>query len=172
MFLNQIRKKIGVFYGNPDIMPGGDANYFAGSDIVKVQRKAIEMSSDKDDPVPLFQTIKFKLEKSKVSRPNTDGLFDIPINNYVDENGVRRNIGGVDNAEDMLRYARKYGVFDEKPGKYSFDGKEFKNQDEIKTAINTDLAFYRLLSSATIKAYKENVPEVKGSQRREDKEDE
>jgi len=163
LMLNQIRLKIGVVYGNPETLPGGEAQKYISTETVKVQRKAIEMSPDKEDPQPLFETVKFHLEKSKAGPNRREGLFDIAINDYIDAKGVRQIPGMVDNATALVDFGRKLGVFEEKPGKYKFGSKEFSNMDDIKTEINGSFAFRRELRDAVVAKYAAFVPDLSDS---------
>ncbi len=172
IFINQIRKKTGIVYGNPEIMPGGDAQYFFGTTIIKVTKKKIHMSKDKADPQPLQQDIRFVIEKSKASPVKQEGMLTVAINKFLDEKEIRRDPGWIDNEKTLLEYARRFNVFEEKAGKYKFNGSEFKNQDEIKTALKDSVSFRRDLFNAVAKAYSEYLPSAVSVGKRKGQDDE
>lgn len=158
IFINQIRMKMGVAYGNPEIMPGGEAQKFFAQTIVRVTKKSIEMSPDERDPQPLYQTVKFAVEKSKVSPVKREGLLDIPINNYLDEKGVLHRIGKVENEKTLVDYARTHRVIEKKGAKYVFGDRMFDNLNSIEQTLREDLAFRWTLFKAVNKAYADFVP--------------
>jgi RecA/RadA recombinase len=162
LFINQTRMKVGIVYGNPEIMPGGDAQKFYGTSIVRVSKKAIEMSEDDEDPRPLKQTTKFVVEKSKCNWVKLEGLFDVTLHPHVDDKGVKQNTGGIDNNKVLLNYARKFHVIEEKPGKYLWAGNEWKNQEEILQALSGSMKMRGELFKATLTAYKEYIPSSSG----------
>lgn len=80
LFINQIREKVGVMYGNPETTPGGRALRFYASVRAEVKKKPIKKSD-----VFIGNEMTLKIVKNKVARPFTettvdyyyDTLFDI-----------------------------------------------------------------------------------------------
>jgi recombination protein RecA len=78
--INQIRYKIGVMFGNPEVMPGGQAFKYVSSMTVKVSAK--DLADGKIDPdQPCWKHCKFSIVKRKVPILAKDGEFDLAIIN-------------------------------------------------------------------------------------------
>jgi recombination protein RecA len=166
LFINQIREKIGVVYGNPEVMPGGRAQHFFSSAIVKATRKSIQMSSDEKDPQPLTQEVGYVVEKARMCPTKREGRFSVAVTNHIDEHGQIRMIGHIDNEKTLLEQAKRFHIFGEKS--YSFDGRTFKTQEEILNALREDFAFRRTIFHAVNKAYHEYMPMAKPVKRKRD----
>jgi recombination protein RecA len=73
VFINQIRMKIGVMYGNPETTSGGMAlKYYAS---IRLNLKKQKVTSEKD--VPIFVQTKVTAIKNKVAEPFKDCQFEI-----------------------------------------------------------------------------------------------
>jgi protein RecA len=158
LIINQIRKKVGVMYGNPEIMPGGDAQYFAATTIVRATKKGIEMSHDKSDPQPMYQTIRFRVEKSKASPVHREGQFEVAINKYLDKDEKLHNIGDIDNLTVLMNYAERFNLLTGKSGDYKLAEKTFKTKEEVQQAILGDVKYRWDVFQIVSKAYAEYVP--------------
>lgn len=69
IFLNQIREKVGVMFGNPETTPGGRALKFAASVRIEIRKKGTE----KDGSDIIGTVVKFKGVKNKVAPPFKEG---------------------------------------------------------------------------------------------------
>jgi len=72
---NQIRMKVGVMFGSPEILPGGLAWGFATSTEVRLQTGKYQM--DEDSGRPLYVTIPFRVDKNKTSPPRMEGDYKL-----------------------------------------------------------------------------------------------
>ncbi|GMP64811.1 hypothetical protein CsSME_00025906 [Camellia sinensis var. sinensis] len=75
IFLNQIRHKIGVYYGNPEVTSGGIALKFFASLRLEIRPTGKIKSAKGDEDVGL--RVRVRVQKSKVSRPYKQAEFEI-----------------------------------------------------------------------------------------------
>ncbi|XP_071698058.1 DNA repair protein recA homolog 1, chloroplastic-like isoform X2 [Rutidosis leptorrhynchoides] len=75
IFLNQIRYKIGVFYGNPEVTSGGIALKFFASVRLEIRPIGKIKSVKGDEDIGL--KVRVRVQKSKVSRPYKQAEFEI-----------------------------------------------------------------------------------------------
>lgn len=104
IFINQIRMKIGVVFGNPETTTGGNALKFYASVRVEVRRSA---QIKKGEDIVGNRT-KVKIVKNKVAPPFRTAEFDIMYNE------------GISAAGDILDTGVKYEVVSKKGNSYSF----------------------------------------------------
>ncbi|KAK9150992.1 hypothetical protein Syun_009301 [Stephania yunnanensis] len=85
IFLNQIRYKIGVFYGNPEVTSGGIALKFFASVRLEIRSTGKIKSVKGDEDIGL--KVRVRVQKSKVSRPYKQAEFDIIFGEGVSKLG-------------------------------------------------------------------------------------
>ncbi|WJX93321.1 hypothetical protein P8452_74860 [Trifolium repens] len=85
IFLNQIRYKIGVYYGNPEVTSGGIALKFFASVRLEVRPIGKIKSAKGDEEIGL--KVRVRVQKSKVSRPYKVAEFDISFGEGVNKLG-------------------------------------------------------------------------------------
>jgi len=73
VWVNQIREKIGVFYGNPETTPGGRALRFYASYRIDIRRKETLKNGD----TPYGHTVEFTVIKNKVATPFRKARVDL-----------------------------------------------------------------------------------------------
>jgi len=104
IFINQIRMKIGVMFGNPETTSGGNALKFYASVRIEVRRAAQIKQGDKI----IGNRVKAKIVKNKVAAPFRNCEFDIMYNEGISISG------------DLLDLGVVVGSIEKKGNTYSF----------------------------------------------------
>jgi recombination protein RecA len=89
IFINQIREKIGVMFGNPETTPGGRALKFYSSVRVDIRR----IGSIKDGEHIIGNRVRAKIAKNKVAAPFKKAEFDIMFNRGISRSGDVVDLG-------------------------------------------------------------------------------
>lgn len=105
IFINQIRMKIGVFFGNPETTTGGTALKFYASVRIEVRRAAQIKQGDKI----IGNRVKAKVVKNKVAAPFRFCEFDIMYNEGISIAGDLLDIGASNNVINKSGNSYSYG---------------------------------------------------------------
>lgn len=123
IFINQIREKVGVMFGNPEITPGGRALKFYSS--VRMEIRRAQAIKDGDEAVG--NQTKVKVVKNKVAPPFRQAIFDIMFGTGISITGcildMGVNVGIVDRAGSWYSYG------DERLGQGRENAKSFLNEN-------------------------------------------
>jgi recombination protein RecA len=140
IFINQIRMKIGVVFGNPETTTGGNALKFYSSVRVEV-RRAAQIKKGED---VVGNRVKVKIVKNKVAPPFKATEFDIMYNEGISASG------------DLLDTGVKYEVIAKKGNSYSFgETKLGTGREAAKAVLKADVKFMKEISREIMKKLKE-----------------
>ena len=108
IFINQLREKIGVMFGNPETTTGGKALKFYAS--VRLDIRRIQAVKDKEEVVGSH--VRVKVVKNKVAPPFKQAEFDIM---YAE---------GISHVSLLVDIASEAGVIDKSGAWYSYNGQK------------------------------------------------
>ena len=104
IFINQIREKVGVFWGSPETTPGGRALKFYSS--VRIDLRRIESVKQGSDIIG--NRVRARVVKNKVSAPFKTAEFDIMFNEGISKEG------------DLLQLGVEHSIIKKNGAFYSF----------------------------------------------------
>ena len=127
IFINQLREKIGVMFGNPETTTGGNALKFYAS--IRIDIRRIGQLKEKDDIVG--NRVKVKIVKNKVAPPFRQAEFDIIYGEGISKIGEIVDLGA------------ECGVIQKSGSWYSYEGTKLgQGREGVKELLkdNPELA--------------------------------
>src|ERR1700675_1012251 len=134
IFINQIREKIGVMFGNPETTTGGRALKFYSSVRADIRR----IAAIKDGDVVVGNRTKVKLVKNKCAAPFREAEFDIIYGEGVSKEGDLVDLGVANNLVE--KSGSWFSYKGERIGQGRENAKQFlKDNADIRQTIDTEL---------------------------------
>src|SRR5579864_6310097 len=134
IFINQIREKIGVMFGNPETTTGGRALKFYASVRVDIRR----IAAIKDGDVVTGSRTKVKVVKNKIAPPFREAEFDIVYGEGISKEGDLVDLGVAQNIVE--KSGSWYSYKGERIGQGRENARQFlRDNSDIKIEIDTVL---------------------------------
>ena len=151
VFINQLREKVGIMFGNPETTPGGRALKFYAS--VRLDIRKIE--NIKNDGEVTGARAKVKVIKNKVAPPFREAEFDIIYGKGISKEGnildLAVNLNLVEKSGAWFSYkGEKIGQGRENAKQYIKEHKEIAKELEEKIRENFRQAFEKSLAEDEI----------------------
>lgn len=139
IFINQLREKVGVMFGNPEVTPGGRALKFYSS--VRLDIRRIETLKDGDAAVG--SRVRVRVVKNKVAPPFKQAEFDIMFGTGISYEG------------DVLDLAVDQGVVQKSGAWYSYgDQRLGQGRENVKQFLRDNSDLTHVLREAVIVSLK------------------
>ena len=133
IFINQLREKIGVFYGPSETTTGGRALKFYASVRIDIRR----VESLKQSGEVIGNRVRAKVVKNKVAPPFREAEFDIIFGE------------GISAVGDILDQAVEFKIIEKSGARYSYNGEKIgQGRENAKNYIKNDPAFFAMLDAA------------------------
>ena len=153
IFINQIREKIGVMFGNPETTTGGKALKFYSSMRIDIRR----IGAVKEGDTVVGSRTKVKIVKNKVAAPFRDAEFDILYGEGISREG------------DALDLAVVHGIVEKSGAWYSYQGERIgqgrenvrgflKGNKEVFARVDAELRKKMGIGAAIVAAEVPAVP--------------
>lgn len=128
IFINQLREKVGVMYGNPEVTPGGRALKFYASVRLEVRKK----EAIKNGGTVIGNRVKVKVVKNKVAPPFKECEFDLMFDS------------GASRAGSLVDIATEYGIINKSGSWFSYNGEKIgQGRDSAKAFIESNPNIYK-----------------------------
>ena len=146
VFINQLREKVGVMFGNPETTPGGRALKFYSS--VRLDIRKIE--NLKQDGEVIGNRARVKIVKNKVAPPFREAEFDIIYGKGISKEGnivdLAVNLDIIEKSGSWFSYnGNKIGQGRENVKKFLIENPEIMAEVEKKIRENVSKAFEKSL---------------------------
>ena len=134
IFINQIREKIGVMFGNPETTTGGRALKFYASVRADVRR----IASIKEGDSVIGSRTKVRIVKNKVAAPFREGEFDLIHGEGISREGDLLDVGAANNLVE--KSGAWFSYRGERIGQGRENARQFlKEHPEITQRLETEL---------------------------------
>lgn len=152
IFINQLREKVGVMFGNPETTTGGRALKFYSSVRLDVRRT----ESLKQGGEIVGNHVRVKVVKNKIAPPFREAEFDIMFGQGISREG------------DVLDLAVNAGIVNKSGAWYAYEGDKIgQGRENAKTYIHENPAFFDMLE-AKVRDFYFTQPEDEDAAAQED----
>lgn len=139
IFINQIRFKIGVMFGNPETTPGGNALKFYSSVRMEIRRAGKIEEGSGEEREMTGNRVKVKIVKNKIAPPFKSAEFDIMYNN------------GISRVGELLDLATEYNVLRKAGAFYSYkEEKIAQGRENAKTILEGDAKLFKAIEKEVL----------------------
>lgn len=151
IFINQMREKIGMMFGNPETTTGGNALKFYAS----VRLDIRPSSMIKDGETPIGRLTKVKVVKNKVAPPFMKAEFDIMFGEGISRSG------------EVLDLAVEHGIVKKSGAWFSYNGEKLgQGRDAVKKLISENEELLEELAEQVREKLREEREAGKGGARK------
>lgn len=145
IFINQLREKVGVIYGNPETTTGGRALKFYASVRLDV-RKSEQLKNGSEI---IGNHVKCKVVKNKVAPPFKTAEFDIIYGK------------GISKESEIIELGINCGVIDKSGSWLSYNGEKLgQGKDKVRTLLEEDETLAAELSEKILAHYTGNASDI------------
>ena len=160
VFINQLREKVGVMFGNPETTPGGRALKFYAS--VRLDIRRIEAIKQEGEVVG--NRTRVKVVKNKVAPPFREAEFDIIYGKGISKEGnlldIAVNLDIIEKSGSWFSYnGDRIGQGRENAKSYLMDNPKIAEEVEKKIRDNYATAFEKSLGDEEVDLEQETEPE-------------
>jgi recombination protein RecA len=145
ILLNQFREKIGIAYGNPEVIPGGKGIKFASSIILELRKGEWIEAERNGEKVKIGQQIKFKTSKNKTYSPLRTG------STYLYFDGDKK--GQLDKTQEIYTYGKLLGLIKVDGQMTYFGDKKIRGADAAIDFLREDLKLQEKLEKEIRQRY-------------------
>jgi recombination protein RecA len=135
IYINQTRMKVGVMYGDPEVMPGGNAPKFFASMIVRFYGKNI-IDPKVSQVMPVAKEVKFVIKKWKVPILSASGMFEMMMQAH---HGLA--IGDTNDFNTISEHLKAFGMFEKTKKGWMIMGSEYPTIQPFKDKVYGDRKF-------------------------------
>jgi len=144
IFINQIREKIGVMYGNPETTTGGRALKFYSSVRLDIRRTAGIKGNDNNE---IGNRVRVKVVKNKMAPPFISAEFDILFNEGISRTGT------------VIDMAAEYNIVDKKGAWFSYKGQRLgQGREAVREELKNNQTLLEELENLVLQYHKEKLP--------------
>jgi recombination protein RecA len=138
IFINQLREKVGVMFGNPETTTGGRALKFYASVRLDVRRvEALKQAGE-----VIGNHTRVKVVKNKVAPPFREAEFDIMFGKGISKEG------------DILDLAANVGIISKSGAWYAYEGDKIgQGRENAKTYLRENPGFCKMIEERVRQHY-------------------
>ena len=138
IFINQLREKVGIMFGNPEVTTGGRALKFYSSVRMDVRR----IESLKQGGEVIGNRVRIKVVKNKIAPPFREAEFDIMFGKGISKEG------------DILDLAANVGIISKSGAWYAYEGDKIgQGRENAKTYLRENPEFCKMIEEMVREHY-------------------